>query len=305
MNFNFLNLENSGNSENFENFRPEEECNRIVNFIRKAMTQYNFKGAVLGVSGGIDSAVVLALLLRALDKDRLKILILPERDSSKRSVEDAKLVCNHFGVNYEIFNVSGALRKLRAYSLFPPAVFVPESLKVLYSKNRWKRYKDPYLLDLKNDGDDLFLKGLAYYRAKHRVRMCKFYLEAEKLGYCVVGTTNKTELAVGLYVKWGDDSVDIEPIKHLYKTQVFELAKYLKVPERIIKKKPTPDLVPGINDEDAFKLDYKTIDEILIDLSKGKERNDENALRVKEIVKMAKMRELKSIGLEDAENFLQ
>lgn len=282
-----------------QELEPKMECERIVEFIRRKIQRYNFKGAVLGVSGGIDSAVVLALLVKAIDRKKIKALILPERDSSKESIKDAKLVCDTFDVDYKIYSLTGALRKLGIYSLFPPALFIPESIKVKYSKNRWKNYKDPYILDLKNEGDEQFLRGIAYYRAKHRMRMCKLYMEAEKLGYCVVGTTNKTELLLGLYVKWGDDSVDIEPIKHLYKTQVFELAKYLNVPEKIINKKPTPDLIPGITDEDAFGMSYYEIDAILMDFEKGVERNDPQSLRISQIIQSKKLRELKSLGISD------
>lgn len=287
-------------------FDPKDEIIRIEKFIKRTIETYNFKGAVIGVSGGVDSAVVLALLTRTIEKENIFALILPERDSSKESVRDAKLVCNHFGVNYKIFSITGALRKLGAYSLFPPALFIPESIKISYSKKRWERYQDPYIMDLKNEGDELFLKGLAYYRIKHRVRMCKLYMEAEKRGYCLVGTTNKTELALGLYVKWGDDAVDIEPIKHLYKTQVFELAKHLGVPEKIINKKPTPDLIPGINDEDAFGIEYSKLDKILfsIESNEGKvEDIDEKLLsKVKEIMRFTKIRELKGLGIDDISN---
>ncbi|MFN6992361.1 MAG: hypothetical protein ACK4MM_06530, partial [Fervidobacterium sp.] len=161
---NMLSPEYSGYSKDFKNFgslnnfKPDVECKRIVEFIREAIIKYNFKGAVLGVSGGIDSAVVLALLLKALGKDKIKILILPERDSSKESLKDAIYICNHFDVNYEIFNISGVLRKLDVYSLFPPAFLIPEKFKEIYSKNRWKRYEDAYIMDLKNEGDELFLK---------------------------------------------------------------------------------------------------------------------------------------------------
>lgn len=281
------------------NFDPKVECEKIVEFINKVIKSYNFKGAVIGVSGGIDSAVVLGLLVKAIDRKNIRALILPERDSSKSSTKDAKLVCETFNVDYKIYDLTGVLRKLGIYSLFPPAIFVPESIKINYSRNRWNKYKDPYILDLKNDGDEEFLRGIAYYRSKHRVRMCKLYMEAEKLGYCVVGTTNKTELLLGLYVKWGDDSVDIEPIKHLYKTQVFELAKYLHVPEKIINKKPTPDLIPGITDEDAFGITYSEIDNILIDFEKGIERTDWLSLRIKNIMALTKLRELRSLGVSE------
>ncbi|MGC8902882.1 MAG: NAD(+) synthase [Fervidobacterium sp.] len=280
-------------------FNPVEESKRIEEFIKETLETYNFKGAVIGISGGIDSAVVLALLIRCIPKDKIRALILPERDSSKESAKDAKLLCKHFGVDCKVFSITGALRNLGVYSLFPPVLLIPESVKVKYTKKRWEKYKEPYYMDLKNEGDETFLKGLAYYRVKHRVRMCKLYMEAERLGYCVVGTTNKTELLLGLYVKWGDDAVDIEPIKHLYKTQVFELAKYLGVPEQIINKKPTPDLIPGITDEDAFGIQYSKIDEILMAIENGTEEDDEITNRVKHIMSLTKIRELKAYGIED------
>ena len=277
----------------------ENEVKRITEFLSVIIKTYNFAGALIGISGGIDSAVVLALLERAIGSTRIKAINLPERDSSKESIKDALLVCEHFGINCEVQSITGALRKLGVYSLFPPALFIPESIKVAYSRNRWNRYREPYLNDLKNEGDELFLKGVAYYRAKHRIRMTKMYLEAEKCGYCVVGTTNKTEEMMGLYVKWGDDSVDIEPIKHLYKTQVYELAKYLGIPQRIIEKPPMPDLIPGLTDEEAFGLTYPEIDKILIDFENGIERNDESAQKVRKIIELTKWRRLKSVGIDD------
>ncbi|ODN29858.1 NAD(+) synthetase [Fervidobacterium thailandense] len=273
----------------------------MVDFIRKCVNDYGFRGAVLGVSGGIDSAVVLGLLIRALDRDRILALILPERDSSKRSLRDAQRVCKHFGVVPQVYSITGALRALGAYKLFPPAFLIPEKLKQIYARNRWNRYEDPYIMDLLNEGDELFLKGLAYYRVKHRVRMCKLYMEAEKRKYCVVGTTNRTEQLLGLYVKWGDDSVDIEPIMHLYKVEVYEMAKYLGVPTYIIEKAPTPDLVPGIVDEEAFGLTYAEIDSILMDLEKGIEREGPAVERIKKIITSTKLRELKCLHLERGE----
>ncbi len=277
----------------------ENEVKRITEFLSKIIETYNLAGALIGISGGIDSAVVLALLERTIGSTRIKAINLPERDSSKESIKDALFVCKHFNVNCQVYNITGALRKLGVYSLFPPALFIPESVKRVYSKNRWNRYKEPYLNDLKNEGDELFLKGVAYYRAKHRVRMSKMYLEAEQHGYCVVGATNKTEEMMGLYVKWGDDSVDIEPIKHLYKTQVYELAKYLGIPQRIIEKPPAPDLIPGLTDEEAFGLTYPEIDEILIDFENGVERSDEKAQKVRKIIELTEWRRLKSAGIDD------
>ena len=135
-----------------------------------------------------------------------------------------------------------------------------------------------------------------------RSRLCYLYLEAEKKNYAVVGTTNKTEYLTGFYVKWGDDAVDIEPILHLYKSQVYDLARELKVPEKIIEKAPSPDLIPGITDEYALGMSYKTLDRILIKMENRSSISEEDKLkveRVKKIVESAKKRELKMYGLEE------
>lgn len=278
--------------------RLERETGRIVDFLRTTVDRYGFRGVVLGVSGGVDSAVVLALLVRAFPKERILALILPERDSSRRSVRDAKLVCRHFGIRPRKMNVSKIVAGIGAYALFPPAWLFPRKLVESYSLGKWQQYDDAYLMDLRNEGDELFLRGVAYYRSKHRARMCKLYFEAERRGYCVVGTTNRTELLMGLYVKWGDDAVDIEPLLHLYKTEVFELAKHLGVPAPIVEKPPTPDLVPGLTDEMAFGLSYWEIDEVLKDFDEGNERDDPVAARVRKILENTKLRELRSLHLE-------
>ncbi len=266
----------------------KKEIDSIITKINKFISTREYSGVVLGVSGGIDSAVVLALLVKSIPKENILALILPERDSSKESVKDAILVCNHFGVEYKIESVTKVLKALGTYSLFPPSWLFPRKIVESYSKSRWNRYEDPYILDLQNKGDELFFKGMAYYRSKHRARMLKMYFEAEKRNYCVFGTTNKTEDMLGLYVKWGDNAVDFEPIVHLYKSEVYTIAKYLDIPEKILKKPPTPDLVPGINDEDAFKMSYLEIDEVLEKIENGTVEDNEKFQRILKIIELSK-----------------
>ncbi len=266
----------------------KNEINSIIAKIRKFISTREYSGVVLGVSGGIDSAVVLALLVRSLPKENILALILPERDSSKESTKDGIVVCKYFNVKYKIYFVSKILKALGSYSLFPPSKLFLRKVVEKYSKNRWERYEDPYILDLQNKGDELFLKGMAYYRSKHRARMLKMYFEAEKRNYCVFGTTNKTEDLLGLYVKWGDNAVDFEPISHLYKSEVYTIARYLDIPDKIIKKPPTPDLVPGINDEDAFKMRYLEVDKILENIENGIIENNEKYQRILKIIELSK-----------------
>jgi len=274
----------------------------IVQFLRKTIEEYNFRGAVVGVSGGLDSAVVISLCVEALGKDRVLGVILPERDSSPDTLKDAVIVCENLNVEYIVKPITKVLRAMGVYRLQPSTLFIPRKIQERYVKNKWESLpkRDAYIEDLRNEGNEEFLKGIAYYRIKHRVRMCHLYFEAEKRGYAVVGTTNKTEYKLGFYVKWGDDAVDIEPILHLYKTQVYELAKELDVPEKILRKAPSPDLIPGITDEFAIGMSYQDVDRILMKMEKGENLSDEDpekVRRIKEILGNVRFREIRMRSL--------
>lgn len=274
----------------------------IVRFLRKTIEEYHYKGAVVGVSGGLDSAVVISLCVEALGKDRVLGVILPERDSSPDTLKDAVMMCKNLGVEYVVKPITKVLRAMEVYRLQPPAFLIPRKIQERYVKNKWKSLpqKDAYIEDLRNEGNEEFLKGIAYYRVKHRVRMCYLYLEAERRGYAVVGTTNRTEYKLGFYVKWGDDAVDIEPILHLYKTQVYELAKELDVPEKILRKAPSPDLIPGITDEFAIGMSYQDADRILMKMEKGEDLSNEDpekVERIREILENVRFREVKMKSL--------
>lgn len=259
------------------------EFEKIVEFLKKKIKESNFSGAVLGVSGGIDSAVVLGLLIKAIEKDKIMCFLLPERDSPPDSIKDAKLVCEHYKVHYSVKNISKILKSLGVYSYYPPAKLIPWKIRAKYAKEKWKSYSkniNPYEMDVLGSNDPEFLKGISYYRAKHRIRMVYLYKEAELRNFAVIGTTNRTEFLTGLYVKWGDDSSDIEPILHLYKTEVIELAKELDVPEKIINKPASPDLIPGLTDEEALGLSYVDIDRILKKIVEGNSLDDEEPQKV-------------------------
>ncbi|HPE68627.1 MAG TPA: NAD(+) synthase [Thermotogota bacterium] len=276
---------------------------RIVSFLRQTIEEWGYQGAVVGISGGIDSAVVAALAVQALGKQKVIGLLLPERDSAPSTLADSLLVCNHLGIAHQTHRLSGILRRMGAYSLQPPAGLFPRAFQEKWVRGKWDNVarEDPFLDDLQSQGSEEFLKGLAFYRAKHRVRLCMLYLHAEQRGYAVLGTTNRTELRTGFYVKWGDDSSDIEPILHLYKTQVFALARALQIPESIIQKSPSPDLIPGITDEFALKLSYEQLDDILIAMDEGKDLSHFDSVhvqRVRSILQAARHRSVRNLHLE-------
>ena len=267
------------------------------------MERWGYPGAVIGLSGGLDSAVAGALLVRSLGPDRVLGLILPERDSAPETVRDARAVAAYLGVHTRSISMSPLLRRLGVYRLAPPALLFPRKLQERYTRKRFERdaQRDTFLEDLEGTGTPRFLGGLAYYRSKHRLRTCVLYFEAEKLGYAVAGSTNRSELRTGLYVKWGDDARDIEPLMHLYKTEVYELAEALEVPPSIRSKAPSPDLAPGLTDELVLGLSYQDLDRILIKLDDGREPTDEDPVlvqRVRDITVRVPFREVRCLHLD-------
>ncbi|MCR2044746.1 NAD(+) synthase [Anaerosalibacter massiliensis] len=272
----------------------------IREFIKTNIENNMFKGVVIGISGGIDSAVVGKLLVDSIGRDKVFGLIMPERDSSPNTVSDAILVCDYLGIKYEIINISGVLRKIGVYSLKPPAFPFPRIIQKKYSRNIWTNEKKPFIQDLTTQGDKSFSENLAYYRTKPRIRAIILYFEAEKRNFAVAGCTNKTEYLTGFYTKWGDEICDIEPIRHLYKTEVFELAEKLNIPQKIINKKPSPDIAPGITDEFALEIDYSELDRILIKIENKEDLSDENedsVSKIKEMLENRKYRETKQLHL--------
>jgi NAD+ synthase len=279
-------------------------CDEILRFMRSALERHGYAGAVIGISGGIDSAVVAALAVRALGTPRVLGVILPERDSAPETLRDALAVCDHLGIERTVKPITRALRAMGVYRLQPPAFFLPRRLQERYVMKRLEAIgKDAaYLQDLEDRGDPDFLRALAYYRVKHRVRMACLYLEAEKRNYAVLGTTNRTEALTGLYVKWGDEAADIEPIRHLYKTQVCELGRELGIPAAIRSKAPSPDLIPGITDELVLGMTYSELDSILIGLERGDEivhPDPGKVERVRRILAAAPRRALRNLAYRD------
>ncbi len=254
-------------------------ADRIEEFIRRQMDEMQRDGAVLGMSGGIDCAVVASLLARALGPDRVLALILPERDSSPRSRTDALREIARLGLAHREVDLTPILKPVGVYGALPLGVLGARRIKE--SAVRWQHRRQtaaigetPFRQGLLGTrglgkGKRVVDAGLAYARAKHRARLLVLYYFAELENRLVVGTTNRSEAMTGFVVKWGDNVADIEPILPLYKTQVRRLAAFLDVPEAIIRKAPTPDLLPGIDDEMALGVDYETLDRILEGLDGG------------------------------------
>ena len=260
---------------------PEKVALSLENFIREYTEKLEREGVILGLSGGIDSAVIAALCVRALGSKKTFTLIMPEKDSKKEHTRDALNFARELNIEVKLVDITPYLEKLGVYELFPlDKLLSLGKLKGALVRKAYHFYerktgKLPFLESLSGFKDKEFnsylAKGNAYYRVKHRLRMILLYLYAELENRLVVGAGNKSEYKIGYFVKHGcDDATDIMPLLNLYKTQVRELACYLNIPARIIEKPPSPDVMPGLaDDEEVLRISYEKMDLILLALEKG------------------------------------
>jgi len=260
---------------------PAAETERLVGELRRWIRQLKRGGAVLGVSGGVDSATVLGLAVRAFGPGRVIALNLPERDSDPLSEILAGEVCSKFGVTPIREDIRDALEGFGCYRRRDEAI-----RRVIPEYDAGKGYKAKIVLPqnlldedtlnvfsvvvLTPGGMELteplppaeFLQIVAASNFKQRTRMAMVYYHAELRNYAVLGTANKNEHDQGFFVKYGDGGVDLKVIGHLFKTQVYQLAEYLGVPESIRSRPPTSDTysAPCDQQEFFFRLPFETMD---------------------------------------------
>ncbi|MBN1163404.1 MAG: NAD(+) synthase [Candidatus Krumholzibacteriota bacterium] len=256
---------------------------QLVDFIRHQVKDvFRRKGIVIGLSGGIDSAVAGALSVRALGPDRVFGLLLPETDSNPVSREFGRKAALSLGIEYEEVEITPMLKSFGVYAKRDAIVnkYFPDlqgerKFRLTLPQDLLDRDRiNAYSLEVQDAKGNImskrlahkdYLKMMAANDIKQRVRMTQLYYEAEKRYYIVCGTTNLAETIQGFFVKYGDGGVDIEPLTDLYKAQVFQLGKYLGVPEEIIARTPSPDTYSlPVSDQDFyFCLPYEILDLIM------------------------------------------
>jgi NAD+ synthase len=252
-------------------------CQKIKTDVHQKLRR---KGGVIGISGGIDSSVTLALAVRALGKDQVIGLMLPEKDSSSDSLEYARILADRFGIRYHIEEITGALDGFKCYqrrdeavkSLFPDYNPHIHTFKIGLNESSIETNLPSvfYITLVRENGREerkklpapAMMQIIAASNFKQRTRMCMLYYYAEKNHFAVVGTSNKQEIHQGFFVKHGDGGVDIMPIGHLYKTQVYQLAKALDVPREILQRTPTTDTYSAeqTQEEFFFQLPFREMD---------------------------------------------
>jgi NAD+ synthase len=248
---------------------PVRETDRICDFISRFVAGRRTSGLVLGLSGGLDSSVVAALAAKALGPEHVHALILPERDSSKESVDDARSHAEHLSINFRIQDLTPALEELGCYERGASGIArlgsVPRAAVNIFPGLAQKGF----LKNLSGGGGRRFQEFVAFYRIKHRLRMVAVYREAEEGNLVAASCANRTEYETGFFIRYGDDAGDIAPVRHLYKTQVFRLGRHLGVPGRILDKSPSPDLFAGMKDEEIMGMRYAELDSILWCMAQG------------------------------------
>ena len=255
------------------------EIERIKKSIHEQVTQtLRRRGAVIGLSGGIDSTLVAALCVQALGKDRVFGIIMPEKESSPESTELGRLGAESFGIRSIIEDITPVLEGARCYDRRDKAIrkCVPEYAAgyrakiVLPGVLKDERLRVYSVVIQAPDGRviktrmpaDVYLTVVAASNFKQRARKMMEYHHADRLNYAVAGTPNRLEYELGFFVKNGDGAADFKSIAHLYKSQVYQLAEHIGVPAEIRSRPSTTDTysLPQSQEEFFFSIPLERLD---------------------------------------------
>ncbi len=283
-----------------------EICNNLKYDIHHRLKR---KGGIIGISGGIDSSVTLALSVKALGNEKVTGLMLPEKDSSPESLILAKSLAEKFQIEYKVEDISAALEGLNCYKrrdeavkrVFPEYNPVNYTFKIGITPNPLNPglpavFNATVVDSVGNEKSKIlpigeYLQIVAASNFKQRTRMSMLYYHAEKMHCAVIGTPNKHEVEQGFFVKHGDGGADVMPIAHLYKTQVYQIAEYLGVPKEIIDRTPTTDTYSAeqTQEEFFFQLPFHQMDLLWFAF--------ENKYKVEEVAQVMGMSEREVNGI--------
>ena len=227
----------------------EQAVSVLTIFIREEVRRTGLSKAIIGLSGGVDSALSTYLSVRALGAENVHALMMPYRTSSPESLSDAQAVVNDLGITSEIFYISPAA-------------------DAFFNNDESSLQNSP--LAIRHSPLTPVRRG----NIMARLRMIALYDRSQAMNALVVGTSNKTESLLGYTTMYGDNASAINPLGDLYKTQVWQLAKYVGVPEQIVSKPPSADLWPGQTDESELGITYHEVDELLFYMIDLRERDE-------------------------------
>lgn len=254
--------------------------------------KFKRRGAVIGISGGIDSSVTMALAVKALGAEKVFGVMMPEKDSSPDSESLAEKLAKKFGIEAVVENIRPALEGFKCYDrrdeamkrVFPEFNPLRDKSKIGINQTGMDQKLPPvfHLTIIHENGEAKskvipvkeYLQIVAASNFKQRCRMSMVYYHAEQKHYVVLGTANKHEIDQGFFVKFGDGGADLFPLAKLYKTQVYQLARYLGVTQEIIDRTPTTDTYSAEQTQEEFfyQLPFEVMDLMWFGFENGYEK---------------------------------
>jgi NAD+ synthase len=262
---------------------PERELERLSEFVvDQVRAVYRRKGVVVGLSGGIDSACMAAVAVHAMGKDNVVGLILPEKESNPISSEYAIKHARAMGIEHRPIDITATVDSVVRYDArdefiqsliaeYRPGykfnITLPTDLLERASYNYYRLQVQMPDGEIKSRrlGIEGFRTITSFANIKIRARMLHLYAEADRRSLLVAGTTNRTEFILGDFCKYGDGGTDIEPLSHLYKNQVYQIAEHLNVIPEIVERSPSPDTfsLPVSDQEFFFRIPFDKLDHLL------------------------------------------
>jgi len=254
-------------------------CDEIAARIRALLKDHlHRRGLVIGISGGIDSSVTAALCVEAVGRERTLGLQMPERHSADETLGLSELIADHLAIARLPIEITGVLEAVGYYEKYDQAVrsalpaYGPGWRSKIVASDATSGRGFTYFSVVASSpaGEILtqrlelkaYLEIVACTNFKQRIRKMFEYYHADRLNYAVAGTPNRLEYDQGFFVKLGDGAADVKPIAHLYKSQVYQMARYLGLPEAIVQRRPTTDTysLPQGQDEFFFSVPYESMD---------------------------------------------
>ncbi|MHC5061322.1 MAG: NAD(+) synthase [Planctomycetota bacterium] len=258
----------------------EKVAGSVIFEISRIVNSYEAGGILLGLSGGIDSAVLAALSVKALSPEKVRAFYLYDMTSDASSSQNAQLVANHLSISLVSHDITPEVRKQGIYdSLLIKMMLNSKKMASFLSRGIIDK-ESPFVYTLRHgnfDGSrikqfvyDRFVRPVEHAFCQRHIYRRKFLEQKALDENCIVlGAANRSEVMTGWFIKDGIDDMEHSPISHLYKTQIYQLAEYLDIPEEIINQAASPDMLKGVTDELAIGISYREMDVILYGMENG------------------------------------